>query len=88
MDSRLSSSGVKLNEEQRDLVSSLLSEPDKSKHILSQFTDATADKLLPIFEHSFMKGYSGAFIFLLCLSIVTFIINFLIMKDIKRDKTD
>jgi len=88
LDSRLSSSGVKLNEEQRDLVSSLLSEPDKSKHILSQFTDATADKLLPIFEHSFMKGYSGAFIFLLILSIISFAVISLIMKDIKRDKTD
>jgi len=87
LDNGLASSGVILSHEQRVLVSSLLSDPDKSKHILSQFTDATADKILPIFEHSFMKGYSGAFIFLLCLCIVAFIIIFLVMKDIKRDKT-
>jgi EmrB/QacA subfamily drug resistance transporter len=83
LDSALTTSGVKLTEEQRDLVNSLLSDPDKSKHILSQFTDATADMILPIFEHSFMKGYSGAFIFMLCLSVVSFIIIALIMKDIK-----
>ncbi len=86
LDSGLTTSGVKLTKEQRDLVNSLLSDPDKSKHILSQFTDATADMILPIFEHSFMKGYSGAFIFMLCLSVVSFIIIALIMKDIKRSR--
>jgi len=81
LDNGLSSSGVKLSEQQSDMVSSLLSDPDKSRHILSQFTDVTADKILPIFENSFMKGYSGAFTFLLCLSVVSFIIIALIMKD-------
>lgn len=86
MDNGLAQSGVKLSHEQRELVSSLLSNPDKSKHILSQFTDA-ADTILPIFEHSFMRGYSGAFIFLLCLCIAAFIVILITMKNIKREKT-
>ncbi|MEM7008933.1 MAG: MFS transporter [Thermodesulfobacteriota bacterium] len=86
LDNGLASSGVQLSHEQRDLIRSLLSDPDKSKHILSQFTDATADKILPIFEHSFMRGYSGAFIFLMGICVVAFAIIFLIMKDVKRGK--
>ena len=86
LDHDLAASGIDLSHEQRDLIRSLLSDPDKSKHILSQFTDATADKILPLFEHSFMKGYFGAFIFLLCLCVAAFIIISLIMKNVKRTK--
>ncbi|MDA2920778.1 MFS transporter [Desulfobacterota bacterium AH_259_B03_O07] len=81
----LTSANVHLTRHQEDFIGSLLSDPDQSKHILSQFTSTAADKILPIFENAFMKGYSGAFLFLLCLSIATFIIILLMMKDIKRE---
>jgi len=82
----LALSDIHLTEDQQDLIRSLLSDPDHSKQTLSQFTTSIADKILPIFENAFIKGYSSAFVFLLCLSVATFIIIALMMKDIKRGK--
>lgn len=86
LDAGLTAAGIELDTEQKDLIRSLLSDPESARHTLSQFTDAMAAKILPIFESSFMMGYSGAFIFILCLCAAAFIIIALVMKDIKRVK--
>ena len=87
MESGLSSAGVELTGQQQDLIRTILSDPERARHVLSQFTDAMSGRILPVFENAFMKGYSSAFIFLLCLTAGAFILIALIMKDIKREKT-
>lgn len=86
LDLGLSDAGINLTEHQELIIKALISSPDKVKEILGQFTEYDADKILPIFENSFMKGYSGAFIFLLCLTVLAFIMDFFVMKNIKRSK--
>jgi EmrB/QacA subfamily drug resistance transporter len=86
LDRGLRGAGIELSPEQRDLIHTMLSDPENARHTLSQFTDAMAAKILPIFEHSFMNGYSAAFIFILCLCAVAFVLIVLIMKDIGRAK--
>jgi len=87
LDNGLTGAGIELAPEQKDLIRSILSDPENARHVLSQFTDAMSGRILPIFESAFMKGYAAAFIFLLFLSAAAFILIALVMKDIKREKT-
>lgn len=84
----LSSAHIELTEQQESLIKTILSDPENARHVLSQFTDAAAGKVLPIFESAFMKGYGSAFLFLLCITAAAFIIIAVIMKDVKREKAD
>ena len=87
LDSGLTGAGIELTPEQQGLIKSILSDPENARHVLSQFTDAMSGRILPIFESAFMKGYSAAFIFILCLCAAAFIMIALVMKDMKREKT-
>lgn len=86
LDKGLSEANINLTGHEGSLIKSLLSDPDKAKQTLSQFTTTGADKILPIFEGSFMNGYSGAFLFLFGLAVLTFILIAFMMKNIKRVK--
>jgi len=86
LDKGLTGAGIELDAGQKDLIQSILSDPENARHTLSQFTDSMSAKILPIFEWSFMNGYSDAFIFILCLCAVVFILIALIMKDVRRAK--
>jgi EmrB/QacA subfamily drug resistance transporter len=87
LDSGLTGAGIELTPDQQDLIRAILSDPENTRHVLSQFTDAMSGRILPLFESAFVKGYAAAFIFLLCLSAAAFILVALVMKDIKREKT-
>jgi EmrB/QacA subfamily drug resistance transporter len=86
LESGLTGAGIELSPEQQDLIRTMLSDPETARHVLSQFTDAMAGRILPLFESAFMKGYSAAFVFLLCLSAAAFLVIALVMKDIRREK--
>ena len=86
LESGLSGAHVELTEHQETLIKTILSDPENAKHILSQFTDSMSSEILPIFESAFMKGYSSAFLFLLCLAVSAFIVIAVIMQDIKRER--
>jgi EmrB/QacA subfamily drug resistance transporter len=87
LESGLTGEGIVLTPEQQEIIRSLLSDPENARHILSQFTDAMSGRILPAFRNAFMEGYTGAFIFLLCLSAAAFVLIALVMKDIKRMKS-
>jgi len=66
----MSQHNIQLNNQQMNLIKSLLSAPEKIKHILSAFSQATADKIVSLAHMSFVAGMRFAFLMLLVCVIV------------------
>ena len=62
----------------------MLSEPNHAKSILGELPISIAEKVWPMFENAFMRGYSSGFEFLLGLSLAAFIVIAVMLKNIAK----
>ena len=77
----LSAAHINLSQPQRELVRSLLSEPEHAKQILSQFGIAGAERILPLFTKAFLYGYASAMLLLLLLSLGCYLFTAFLIEE-------